>query len=175
MHSESVEIYVYIKFPDFRCIDQMSLISEQFHHNHIHTLPINELVILIINVFDELHNIDRVSIRRDPSLELWVFILHSFDQVEKHDIKTLLQQSKFFLFFTWVVIDYLLNVIPNDALAFLVEGAALVEMFGACFTHESGHCTLRVNANWITCVTVNTFRGFFHSLILVIWNLLFSL
>jgi hypothetical protein len=147
LHSQSVEIYIYVQLPDFWCLDRMSLVSEQLHHDHIHAFAIHKLVILIIDVLDELHNIDRMAKSCDPCLKLGVFFLDSLDQVKKHDIKALLQHAKLFLFFTRIVIDDFFDIVPNDSLAFLMESATLIEMFGTCFAHESRHSALGVYAN----------------------------
>lgn len=94
--------------------------------------------------------------------------MNKSDHIEKYVVKLFLQNSKLLLFFSRIMIDDILNISPDDSLTFLMKSSTLIKMFRTSFTHKCRHRTRRIDTNWKTSMSVNTFWGFLHFLTFLI-------
>ena len=151
-----------IRISDLRGFNGSPLTSKEFSHHVVHELSVNELIVLVIHVFDEFHYFDVMSISRNPSFELQVFILNGFNDTVKHVIEPLFQCVELLLFFPWIPVYHVLYVIPDDSLTFFMNRAALFDVLRPRFTHKSRHLTLRIHTHGIASMPVNAFWLLFH-------------
>lgn len=158
----SLKVRIEIKIPDLWRFNKSSFPSKEFSHHHVHKSPIYKFVIFIIDVFDEFHNLNAVTICRYPSLEFWMLLLNGFEDTEDHMIESFFQVLELFEFFSRIAINDVFDICPNDSLAFLMKGSALLKLFWASFAHEGRHGALRVYTDWITTMSVNALWYFFH-------------
>ena len=76
MVSNLIEILVNIKVSDFRSLNGSPVITKKIDNNFVHILAVDMLVVLVIDVFYELHDVNVMPKCRDPGLKFQVFVLN---------------------------------------------------------------------------------------------------
>ncbi len=159
------KVVVNLDISNFRNFNYAPITTKEFSHDHVHTFPINKLIIFLVNVFYEFHNVNVMSICCDPCLELQVLLLDEANGAIKYSVEFLLHSFKLLLPFAWIMVYDILDVSPNYSLTSFMKRSALIEMFWASFTHECRHCACWIHTHWKTAMAVHTFWWFLHLLV----------